>query len=165
MTLKLLGGIILLISGYLSGCYFSGRLTRRKRFFESFLSFIVSLEIRLRYSQLDIIPLISRCAEQSSLPAFSGIIASDEPLSEIWNRRVDKIPSSEGLKADDRELLSQFGTQLGRTDLEGQLKHLAEYRALIEERLNSAGEICQKKSKLYRSLGFFAGAAVTLVLL
>ena len=93
---------------------------------------------------------------------------SDEtgnPFYEIWSGRVSVIPSKFGLKNSDRVLLLEFGEQLGKTDVDGQLKHLELYEELFKKQLTDAENEINKKSKLYKTMGFFVGTAAALMII
>ena len=93
---------------------------------------------------------------------------SDEtgtPFYRIWSERVNAIPAKFGLKKGDAALLLEFGEQLGKTDVDGQLKHLELYEALFKKQLTDAENEINKKSKLYKTMGFFVGTAAALMII
>ena len=75
------------------------------------------------------------------------------------------IPKGYALKKSDTDLLLEFGSHLGKTDVEGQLKHIELYRQLFEKQLEAAEDAIAKKSKLYKTMGLFVGTAAALMMM
>ena len=84
-------------------------------------------------------------------------------FSEAWNDGV-RNSGKMGLTGRDRELLENFGSGLGVTDIEGQLAHCGLYEELTKKGLEEAKEEKGKKARLYQMLGFSAGLAAALLL-
>ena len=131
------------------GFVLSGRLYKRRDFLKSFTEFISLLATNLRYSGDDIFTLVNSCAENSSLDLLL-FSECDRPFDELWLERVKQL---------------SFGGQLGKTDTEGQLKHLELYEVSFSKQLSSALDAITKKSKLYKTMGFFAGSAIALMMI
>ena len=70
-----------------------------------------------------------------------------------WQKALEKIPMQIGLNKDDREVIKQFGKNLGTTDIEGQLLHCKLYIELFTQKLKEAQIQKEKNVKLYRTLG------------
>ena len=108
---------------------------------------------------------MSLSASTSGLDLFKISDESGTPFYDIWTDRVNTIPTKFGLKNSDRVLLLEFGEQLGKTDVDGQLKHLELYEALFKKQLTDAENEINKKSKLYKTMGFFVGTAAALMII
>ncbi|WP_294464470.1 stage III sporulation protein AB [uncultured Ruminococcus sp.] len=165
MALKILGGLLLVMSGFSAGWFCSKKLLMRKDFFKRIISFISNLSTQLRYSTSDIFTLVSLSANTSGLYFFEIREESGTPFYKVWSERVSEIPAKFGLKNSDRTLLLEFGEQLGKTDVDGQLKHLELYEALFKKQLTDAENEINKKSKLYKTMGFFVGTAAALMII
>ena len=164
MPLKIIGCLLIVAAAFSTGALLSKRLYLRRDFLGAFKSFLQSMKTMLRYQGGDIFTLVCSCAEQTAFPLpFSA--DSSRPFDDCWNEAVGRIPRMYPLSKNDVCLLSECGSQLGKTDLEGQLSHLT----LIETRLNAlieeAGESIGKKSRLYKTMGFFVGASAAILLL
>ena len=83
----------------------------------------------------------------------------------MWLERVKRLSSEIPLSKSDISMLNDFGGQLGKTDTEGQLKHLELYEVSFSKQLSSARDAITKKSKLYKTMGFFAGSAIALMMI
>ena len=89
----------------------------------------------------------------------------DRPFDKLWLERVKQLSSEIPLSKSDISMLNDFGGQLGKTDTEGQLKHLELYEVSFSKQLSSALDAITKKSKLYKTMGFFAGSAIALMMI
>lgn len=165
MALKILGGLLLVLSGFSAGWFCSKKLLMRRNFFKKFLCFVSNLSTQLRYSTSDIFTLVSLSASTSGLNFFEISNETGTPFYKVWSERVSEIPAKIGLKNSDRQLLLEFGEQLGKTDVDGQLKHLELYEALFKKQLTDAENEITKKSKLYKTMGFFVGTAAALMII
>ena len=165
MALKIFGGLLLVLSGFSAGWFCSKKLLMRRNFFKKFLCFVSNLSTQFRYSTSDIFTLVSLSASTSGLDSFEISEETGTPFYEIWSERVNEIPAKFGLKNSDRQLLLEFGEQLGKTDVDGQLKHLELYESLFKKQLTDAENEINKKSKLYKTMGFFVGTAAALMII
>lgn len=83
----------------------------------------------------------------------------------LWNQKISEIPKQCALTDSDIQLLYEFGSALGKTDVEGQSKHIRLYVAEFENQLENAQQAIVKKSKLYKTMGFFVGSAAALMMI
>ncbi len=166
MLLKLMGGAILTGAAFLCGCYFSKKLYKRRNFLRTFSAFLDSLSTDIRYTSEDIFTVVSRCSDFEELRFFN---ISDEmfvqPFDVVWTGCVSKIPKIYSLTNEDISLITGFGAKLGKTDVEGQLSHIEFYRKLIQKQITKAEEAIAQKSRLYRTMGLFCGAAAAIMMM
>lgn len=165
MTLKIFGGILLVLSGFLTGIMFSKKLIMRRDFFKRIINFTSQLSTQLRYSTDDIFNLVSLCAENCELDFLKMTGDSGMSFNLLWNERINSIPVKAGLKNNDKKLLLEFGSQLGKTDVDGQLKHLELYETMFNKVLLQSENEIKQKSKLYKTMGFFVGTAAALMII
>ena len=164
MLLKLTGCALIALTGLGAGCMLTKRLGARHDFFGKFCVFISLLQTRIRYDSADIFTLVSCCAEGAGLELFES--ADDNlPFADFWNSEIEKIPKKAGINNSDKELLSEFGSMLGTTDVEGQLKHLEMYGSIFQKRLQDSQAEFRDKSRIYRALGLFGGISAALIIL
>lgn len=166
MLVKLFGSALLVLASFAAGCSASRSLYKRRNFLKSFLVFLDQLSTNIRYNSDDIFTLVSRCADCEELSCFCIDTADkSQPFDKLWSKCVITIPKAYALKKDDKGILSDFGLQLGKTDVEGQLKHIELYKQLLQKQLSDSEEAISKKSKLYKTLGLFAGTATALMMM
>lgn len=164
MLIKIFGCVLIALTGFGVGCILTKRLSLRLDFMNKFSVFISLLQTQIRYNGSEIYSLVISCAKSSDLPLFNhaDII---EPFSEFWKSEIIKYQKKFGLNNSDKELLLEFGSGLGTTDIEGQLSHLELYRSIFQKRLQERQSEFKDKSKIYRALGLFGGISTALIIL
>lgn len=163
---KLIGATLLAASTFSVGVSMSKSLYRRKEFLKSFIVFIDSLATHIRYNSDDIFNLVSICADSEELKCFEFFSShNNESFDKLWSKSILTIPRAYALKKSDIDLLLQFGSQLGKTDIDGQLKHIKLYKDFFKKQLDDAEDAIVKKSKLYKTIGLFAGTAAALIMM
>lgn len=163
---KLIGAALLAASTFSVGVSMSKSLYRRKAFIKSFIVFIDSLATHIRYNSDDIFSLVSMCADSEELKCFEFFNKhNNEAFDKLWSKSILTIPRAYALKKYDIDLLLQFGSQLGKTDIDGQLKHIKLYKDFFKKQLDDAEDAIVKKSKLYKTMGLFAGTAAALIMM
>ena len=160
MPLKIIGGFLLAAAGLGFGCARARRLAIRREFLGRVLTFISCLSTELRYRNDDIFSLVNSCGE-----LFQVSQIGSSPFYSSWRARIGKLRRRWSLTPRDMDLLDELGSRLGTTDSEGQLTHLAHYKALFERQLAEARADAEQKTKLYKTLGLFAGVSAAIMLL
>ena len=146
LIIKFLGCILIISASFLAGYSMSRKLYLRRDFLESFIHFLSSLSTNMRYSTSDIFTIVSTSAKTNDLHYFSfSQEKTAQPFEQLWIEKITDLPKLFSLKNSDKELLLQFGRELGKTDVEGQLKHIELYNTVFNKQLNLAeDEINQK---------------------
>lgn len=144
----------------------SKSLNNRRDFLKNFLVFLSNLSTNIRYNSADIFTIVSMSANTSSL----GFLAAEYDYGSvsfdvIWNDKINSIPKQYSLTKTDRELLLKFGRELGKTDVEGQLRHIELFDSQFKKQLKDSEEAIKSKSKLYKTMGFFVGTAAALMMI
>lgn len=163
MAFKLIGCALLIFACFFTGCLKAKKLYSRRDFLTDFLSFLTTLKTNIRYSGEDIFTLLEATAEGCGTLWLSGFSLERGDPESAWHRRVNAL--YDFVDKTDRQLLLDFGSKLGKTDLEGQLSHIERYETLFELRLENAVEEIAKKSKLYRAMGLFIGISAALLMM
>lgn len=165
--LKITGALILLVCSTIEGFRRCAMLYKRRQFIEDFIGFLNILKTKMRFSMSEIKQLISDTQDFPTLKSLYSLFPGDNnvPLLTLWKSGIKKCAAESALSKADVNFLCEFALQLGSTDLEGQTEHIELYCTLCERRLNEAENDIKQKSKLYRMLGFFAGAAAALVII
>ena len=164
LPLKILGCLILVAAGFGAGCLFSARIYRRRDFLRRLQSFLSCLSTDLRYRGEDIFTLVTDCAERADLTDLC-VQASEDSFENTWNEAINGVCATFSLQKEDESLLREIGSQLGKTDLEGQLRYLSLIEERAAEQLRDAEECLTQKAKLCKTMGFFVGATAAVVLM
>ena len=151
------------------GFVISRKLSMRLRFLQQYLQFVSYIETEIRYSQRILSEIINEYKNESEFQFFLTEIKenlkSRASFSKAWTDSVHKIPNSYGLLRQEKELISEFGQELGSTDIDGQIALCNLNRSLINSILDAAKEEKTKKSKLYFMLGTSFGICIAVILL
>ena len=164
LVIKLIGCLLIASSGFFTGCVLTQRLKNRRDFYDKFCVFISLLQTQIRYNSADIFSLVISSAKGSGLEIFDTP-KTDVPFTAFWDNSLSALPKKYGLNNSDKELLSEFGSLLGTTDVEGQLKHLELYGSIFQKRLKDSQAEFRDKSRIYRALGLFGGISAALIIL
>lgn len=84
------------------------------------------------------------------------------PFPVSWRHAVD---GDALLGVEHADILLPLGDVLGHTEVSGQLAALEHASAMLETRLEQARGYEGSHARLYRSLGFFGGLAIAVILL
>ena len=112
--------------------------------------------------------LLQQEYENIKLPLISNItenLKNNCSLHESWSNALNSTSALYGLSNEEKSIIIQFGSKLGSTDVQGQTEHCNYFKNLFESKANSLKEDYTTKAKLYRTLGFFSGLAISLVIL
>ena len=77
---------------------------------------------------------------------------------------IDEHGGEWGLFADDCALLRGFADGIGRSDVDGELRHCGEYRKAIDDHLQQAREELRVKGRLFMTVGVCGGLLTALLL-
>lgn len=159
---KITGAVLILLCCTLCGFYYSYKLNLRLRFYNSLIDFLSRLETNIRYFGDDVYKLIRLSAPTLLSEHFNKNIT---PFVTYWNRAVYELTKAYALSSEVNANLSEFGKMLGATDVEGQIKHIGIYKSLFTTERDNFQKDCKTKGRLYKTLGFFAGAVLALIIL
>ena len=157
--MKLFGGLLLILSGTLWGTDKVVRLYRRKKHLSELRKFMQGLKTGIRFSGSSLPELLRYEGSVFCMEAAKETNFTSDPcsaLKEAGNRLLHSL--------HDRELYTDFLSGLGATDTKSQLEHIELYSVMVEERLKEASLECEKKSRLYISLGFFVGLTLFMLI-
>lgn len=160
--MKYVGLILIIITCFGTGYYFSLRLKLRFVFLSAFKDFLSALETNLRYNSSDIFTLVKSSAPEAVKDIFDK---ENSNFISYWSECINSIPKKYALKNDDYNIIYEFGKMLGTSDVEGEIKHIKLYEELIKNNLYNSESELKQKSKLYKLLGLFAGLTIALLML
>lgn len=170
MIVKLIGALILVLSGAMLGYDFSKRLTMRANVLSEFLNSLLYIENSMSYICMPLAEIFSSLSNtaRGETGCFFEYMANDlknignQSVGEIWDSNMTRCNFS--LNKEDYIPLKDFAMGLGSTGMEEQLKNIALCRIRLENCLADAKEDIKKYSKMYRGLGFFGGLLVAIIL-
>lgn len=169
--MKTMGLLLLVVAGLLLGLMAAGGLRRRVTSLDQLSRFMVRMADQIRYTAAPVEELLESAensGEFADLPILGRIcskIRNGERVPDAWENAVEEDGRESGLTEGDRDLLRGFGSQFGRTDVEGQIANCRQYGDLLGQRLAEAREASAAKGRLYLTLGFAGGMSLALLLL
>lgn len=161
--LHILGKILLLCGMTVLGFQHAIRLRRRVSCLKEFLAALERLERELAFALLPVDVLLCQMRSGSHGPAqcffsfceerFSK--RGEERLEEIWMDGLQNIPLP--LSEEDRTLLEQIGSILGRYDGDSQRLGFQRIHGRLEEVILEAKEESERMGKVYPVVGLTVG--------
>lgn len=136
--------------------------------FNQLALFTGNISSSIRYNAFDIYTVLEQECVNTDVPFISHTLNNLQngfSFSISWNNSIDSLPSYYGLSKDDKNIIKQFGNKLGATDIEGQTSHCEYFKNIFLARAEELHNEYLNKSKMYRSLGFFCGLALIIVLI
>lgn len=161
---KLIFALVVIVSSSLLGNSFSVSLTNRRKTIDSILGAVNKAKTLICFGGMDTKRVVEECFCTESFPLLNKDDLNAEEFDIAFKRSVSNISPSFALKKSDKELLVGFGSELGTTDVTGQVAHTQLYSELFSDRLRQVKIQENEKSRLYRILGFSVGSAVSLLI-
>lgn len=153
------------LSGAAVGAYFSDRLSQRCAVISAYISLFRNMTAYVTYNGYKLDEMLKAQCKTSRCYISDKLIAVCESggnISEEWDACVN---TSGCLKAEERNILSELGRNIGKSNTEGETAVLALAQTRLESVLESASEEKKRKGRLYRTLGIMLGAAVGIMLI
>ena len=134
-----------------------------------FLLLLEAVQTQISFINTDLFSLFSYLSENKSLDELTFVNKCFESLSEtdnfelLWTDCVNNFKSP--LTKDDSAIILSFGTQLGKSDTEGQIRNCQIHKCQIENQITDAEEKYKKYGNLYLKLGVLSGFLIVIFLL
>ncbi|MBQ3106981.1 MAG: stage III sporulation protein AB [Firmicutes bacterium] len=168
--LKLLFSFLLLLGGTGAGWAMAQPLQDRKKQLEQLAALLETLREELRYTRKPLGELAEAIGARSDSAAgrllnrFGVCLLTDPLQGPVW-AMDESLNNTAGLALleEDLHILRELGTEIGKTDVEGQESLLLRTRSALQKQLREAEELCSGKGRMYRGMG--TAAAVLLVVL
>lgn len=161
---KLIFALVVIVSSSLIGNSFSVKLTNRRKTLSEIVNSINKAKTLICFGGMDTKRVVQECFCSEDFMLLDKDMLENERFDISFETSVRKINPAFSLTKADQELLLQFGTKLGMTDVTGQVAHTELYAQLFSERLSQVKTQENEKSRLYRILGFSVGSAISLLI-
>ena len=166
---KFIGVILFLCAVMILGYKVSQRFILRRNFLKSYLNFIKYIENESKYTRDILIELIKNyfCHDEMSefLNLFRKNFEKGQEVDHAWDLALEKIKKKYYLKEEDCKGIYNFGFNLGKSDLEGQIANCELAFNLAKHQFLEADEEKNTKSRLYFILSLLLGLSVLLLIL
>lgn len=159
MTIKIICAALIVVSCSYVGVKMSNLLRMRVRALTEMLAAVGHIESFISTVRMPLSEIYHTLAGSRGNVGkfFSGLIPG-----ESWAKRLDEMP---GLSPQDKEILTEFSEKLGSFSSERQLDELKLSKTRLEAALSQAKIDMADNSRIYRSMSFFAGVVIAILLI
>lgn len=108
--------------------------------------------------------LVEKNLKISKIFYISAKKIESKNIKDAWNEAISEEKFFWDLKKEDIALIRTFGNMLGKTDVEGQVSEINQFKELLNSQISMAEEENSKSSKMYKSLGTIVGLGIIILL-
>lgn len=171
--LRIIGCCLIIGAGTWIGFYFAYRLKERTKQLNDLQKSLQILETEIYYGSTPLEHAFKKIAKQIG-GTVSGIFHTCTELfqrldgattAECWQEACSVWKKRLALKEQEMEWLAHFGHVIGSSDREDQKKHLQLLLTQVKHFEREAREEQLRNEKMYKTLGFLAGAVVVILLI
>lgn len=161
--MKIMGAVLIL--GVFVWCGFNISNTMKKRC-ELLGAFITALEIlksEIAFNGADLKTAFNHAAKLSGADIFadSARYIESEGIAAAWKRAVE----NKDINEQDRRVFMLLSSKLGKTDAQGQIRHIDYVGGLAREARKNAAELYEKNGTLFMRGGVLLGIFAVLMLM
>lgn len=163
--------MILIAAGFaLGGRWLAAYQSKRVAVFGDIIMMLTVIETQLRYACLPVSDLLRILSENKGLSELGFIrctrekVCFGEPFPDAWRECVESETELCRMLSGSAAHLARLGTDIGSTDLEGQLSCCEYYRKIFEKELELQEEKSRRYTKLFPSLGLLVGISAAILI-
>lgn len=170
MILKVLGGVLIVLSSYLIGLWWANTLKNRVEDIRGFLQALKELQNEISFYS----NILSEAFLKISNNANHRISNILKDMSKNLKTKSSNIAWREAMKAnykntylesEDINIILSLGNLLGVSDVKGQICNIKNVVAKLQNQEKKAQEIRQKNEALFKNLSILLGATIIILLL
>ena len=161
--MKLLGILCIVLACAGTGIYMAYFTKNQVKQYQKLLAFLEDCAIYIRYQSLPLQELFVILAENPDYQNFDFLeklkLTPEISPEMIWHKSIQES----NLPLQAKQILQNLGHELGKTDTQVQLAILELYQTQMQTACEQSRACCEKKSKLYQSLGLLGGAMLAIL--
>ncbi|MBO5059757.1 MAG: stage III sporulation protein AB [Clostridia bacterium] len=162
--LKLIGAVMIIVSGAAWGFLQSERLKKRTEELEKLISALGLLENDIAYGKRDIKTALYSIGRLQDVKLFCSAAENMDSVG-IKNAFLSALDThGEYLSGTDKEAAAVLADNLGMTDSSTQIKCIRHTVGILKTAHENAVCEYEKSGKLYRGIGVLAGLAAVILL-
>lgn len=173
MIFKILISTLIVVLSALVGYIISLGYDWRIKQLSAFIFSIKIMETEMNYSKsylYDIVKKLCNSNENVIVDLYQQICSelksnNGRGFTDIWIESVEKALDNSSLTQTDVRLIKDFGKSIGKMDLKNQEKIYTYFLKRFDLQLAEAREEKNKKSRVYKNIGFAVGVMVVVVLI
>ena len=168
IIIKIALGIAIVVCSTRLGVLLSKKYKYRLDELDEFQNEFKIIENKIKYTYQPLEEIFTDISEISSYEIKKFFINVAENIKSkgaetAWKEGLDKSELS--IKKEDKEVLKEFGTLLGKTNKEGQLNQISFTNELLERQVEKARKEREKNEIMYQKLGLIFGVGLVIVLI
>ncbi|MBR2869572.1 MAG: stage III sporulation protein AB [Clostridia bacterium] len=153
----------------IGGRMLASAASERVEFIKEILLMLNIFETRLRYAGAPVSELLhlaseGGCSRLLFLEKCGILLAEGEIFKDAWEKCIREHTAFCRLLPEESEKLIGMGSDIGRTDVEGQLSCCGYYKEIFGACLLEKEEIFRRSAALYPKLGIMFGVSAALFL-
>ncbi|MCK4259789.1 MAG: stage III sporulation protein AB [Halanaerobiales bacterium] len=169
---KMIGSLIIILSGLIGGKLMGYQYIQRTKELQEFYIALHMLETEIAYGQVLLPNAIKKLSQitphphkgffalyHQKLQTFDGLTAD-----QTWQKVIQNSMGNFCLKAEDWEVLRQYGHALGVSNDTDQIRHLKVAQKRLEQLEMIARVEEEKMSKMWNYVGILTGIALVILL-
>ena len=172
MWLKLVGGIMVILSSSMIGFIVASNYKKRPATLRNLQVALSMLESEINYGHLPLpqaFKSISRKCDKDVAELFASVaqhLSSRSGLtaSEAWEKSLKEFFLNSYIAENDYEILIAFGKYLGSTDKQDQIKNIRLTLNNLKQQEISSIQEREKNEKMWKYLGVLSGIMIFLLL-
>ncbi|MBR2878904.1 MAG: stage III sporulation protein AB [Clostridia bacterium] len=165
MPVKIAGAIAIIASCTMLGFELSSHLIKRVRILEAWQQVLLRMSGLIRYAKTPLYEIYETfSSEKGEIGEFFTALRKcrGETALNSWKKNIGEM---KWLAKTDMEILVNMAKGLGEGDVDEQIKDIEFAYDGITSALDKAKEISARDAKMYRSISFFAGVTVAILLI
>lgn len=171
--LKLAGACLILAAGAVFGFQMKQRLAEHVQQLIGLKEMLLMLSGEMSYAKAPLTEAFRHIAVQGKAP-FDRMLTEvsegleqerDKTLQEIWEKAVFHHKEEFFFSAEEFQILTGLGKNLGYLDIQMQMNHISLYLQQVEGRIVQAQNELAAKQKMYQYLSVMSGLFLILILI
>lgn len=166
MIIRIIGGLIIILACSYVGFEISKELRGRVKALDNWARALLQIENYICYTKMPLAEIYERLANQKNASGefFNNLLKYDLQIidtKDSWNIEIEQLRY---LTKEDKCILSQLAENLGKSDTDTQIQTIALAQKNIEQNLLCARENEKRDAKMYKTISFFAGVGIAILL-
>ena len=159
MIVKVICGAIIILSCSLIGIRLSESMHKRVRSISALLAAIGHIESCIRTVRMPLTEIYKTLSEKNGVIGefFSKVVPG-----ESWNKHIDVFS---GLSPQDKTIICNLSEKLGAYETDRQLDEIGLTKKVLSDALEKAKKDVAENSRVYRSMSFFTGVVIAVLLI
>lgn len=161
--MKIIGSMFVFIAFAWGGAAIGMNMKKRCDFLNDFIIALQVLETEISFLGAELAGAFERASQVSGVNVFSEAAKSIEKdgIDKAWSDALDKV----GINSNERKILLLLSSKLGKTDTQGQIKHIKYIEGMASELRKKAKKDYETKGGLCKKGGILLGILAVIMLI